>query len=52
MESQLYKFISVNPQGQAREHPHVKDAFDNKGRNDEVYVVVIETGSRYKVLKP
>lgn len=51
-ERTLHKFLTVGPSGQTREWESVKEAFDGRGQRDEVYVVLAETGSRYKVLRP
>ncbi len=47
----MYDFISVAPNGQTRKWGSVKEAFDGKRPDEQVFVVVKETGSRFKVLR-
>ena len=48
----MYKFITAGPSGKTREWESVKLAFDHKDRNEDVYLIVVATESRYKVLRP
>jgi hypothetical protein len=51
-EGPVYEFITVGTDGKIRKWASVKEAFDGKWSNEEVFVELIATGTRARVRRP
>lgn len=52
MRETIYEFLTVGSDGRVRKWANVKEAFDGRWDNEEVFVALIATGTRAKVRRP